>query len=454
MADTLTTLGGDQPTRARRGRYPWLVLLLEADRPLAGSRRFSLNAIDVVEIGRGDVPSASSFSRDGMQVLDLRTPDARASNSHARLVRVAGAWVLEDSGSKNGTFANGSLVTRAQLSPGDSFVIGHTHFCLAFEAEPTELPAPHPALETYSHELAARFAALAKAARAELPVVLGGPSGTGKELTARAIHELSGRRGRFVAVSCAALPPNLVESELFGYRKGAFSGATEDRTGLVRAADRGTLFLDEIGDLPSAAQGALLRVLQEQEVLAIGSTTPVPVELRVVCATHKDLSRLVASGAFRGDLLARLAGFELELPALRERRADLGLLVARILEKAGAPSNVRLDARVMPALLAYDWPFNVRELEQCLRAALALSEGGLLTLEAFPSRIRTPDPKPQVAAPPESLPGEESALRAALESALREHAGNISAVSRALGKDRTQIRRWLARFALDPEAFR
>lgn len=455
MTDTLTTLGEGADARTTRGRFPWLLLLLEADRPLCGSSRYPLESADVVQIGRGDTRSAASATRDGMTVLDVRIPDARASTNHARLIRVAGRWVLEDCQSKNGTFAGGAAVTRTTLAPGDDFEIGHTHFRLALEPAATETAAAHPAFETYSSELAARFSALTKAARSDVPIVIGGESGTGKEVTARAVHELSGRRGRFVAVSCAALPQNLLESELFGYRKGAFSGAAEDRAGLVRAADGGTLFLDEIGDLPPAAQGTLLRVLQEREVLALGSTQPVPVDLRVVCASHRDLPRLVASGAFRGDLLARLGGFEIELAPLRERREDLGLLLARVLERAGAPSHVRLAAEVLPALLAYDWPYNVRELEQSSRAALALSDGGLLELSAFPSRIRAPAPKvgPRAAAA-EALPPEDAALRATLEAALREHAGNLSAVARALGKDRTQIRRWLARLALDPEAFR
>lgn len=452
MGETLTTMGEGAGAGGARGRFPWLVLLLEADRPLAGSARFALGGVDVVELGRGDTRSAASVHRDAAQVLVLRFPDARASAVHARLVRVAGRWVLEDCGSKNGTRAGGTPIARSTLASGDVFEVGHTHFCFTLEPDAPDSPSQHQALETFSQALSTRFAALSKVARSDVPIVVTGESGTGKELTARAVHDLSGRPGRFVAVSCAALPQSLIESELFGCRKGAFSGATEDRAGLVRAADRGTLFLDEIGDLPPAAQGTLLRVLQEREVLALGANTPIPVNLRVVCATHRDLSRLVATGAFRGDLFARLAGFELELPALRERRADLGLLVSRMLKRAGARENARLGPGVMTALLAYDWPYNARELEHSLRAALALAEDGPLELHALPQRIRTaPAARPQ---PGEVLTFEHATLRATLEAALQEHAGNVSAIARALGKDRTQIRRWLARLSLDPEQFR
>ena len=158
---------------------------------------------------------------------------------------------------------------------------------------------------------------MATFARSQVPVLVSGETGTGKELIASAIHQLSGRPGPFVAVNCGAIAPNLVESELFGYRKGAFSGALEDRPGLVRSSEHGTLLLDEIGDLPLAAQAALLRVLQESEVLPVGGTRPVKVDLRVVAATHRDLGALAAQDRFRRDLLARLDGARIMLPALR-----------------------------------------------------------------------------------------------------------------------------------------
>src|SRR5262249_43364073 len=157
-----------------------------------------------------------------------------------------------------------------------------------------------------------------------IPVQVRGDSGTGKELVSREVHRRSARTGAFVAVNCGALPTGLVESELFGFRKGAFSGATEDREGLVRAASAGTLFLDEIGDLPAPSQAAFLRVLQERAVLPVGGTSPIPVDFRLISATHRNLDELAANGKLREDLLARLSGFRIDLPRLKHRLEDLG----------------------------------------------------------------------------------------------------------------------------------
>jgi len=180
--------------------------------------------------------------------------------------------------------------------------------------------------------------------------VIRGHSGTGKEVLARAVHELSGRRGRFVAVNCGGLVESLVQSELFGYRRGAFSGATEDRPGVIRTANAGTLFLDEIGDMPSSSQAVLLRVLQEREVKPLGATEPIAVDIRVMSATHCDLEGLIAAGDFRADLYARLSGFEFRLPPLGERREDIGLLTARLLERAVPGVQLELSPDAARAL--------------------------------------------------------------------------------------------------------
>jgi transcriptional regulator with GAF, ATPase, and Fis domain len=177
-------------------------------------------------------------------------------------------------------------------------------------------------------------------------VLLVGESGTGKEVLARNIHAQSGRRGALVPVNCGAIPPNLVESELFGHKKGAFSGASHDRPGFVRTSDGGTLFLDEIGDLPATAQAAFLRVLQEAEIVPVGGSRPEPLDLRVVAATHHDLKRLVREGRFRHDLLARLDGVTLRLPALRDRSEDIPLLMVLLVRKV-APE--RPDLKFTPA---------------------------------------------------------------------------------------------------------
>jgi transcriptional regulator with GAF, ATPase, and Fis domain len=307
--------------------------------------------------------------------------------------------------------------------------------------------------------LAADLDRLGLVARSRVTVLVRGETGTGKEVIASAIHQLSGRAGRFIAVNCGALAESLVESELFGYRKGAFSGAAEDRPGLVRSSDKGTLLLDEIGDLPLSAQAALLRVLQEEEVVAVGATHPVKVDLRVVAVTHRDLDALVAEEQFRPDLLARLSGHTLSLPPLRERREDLGLLIATLVRKlAGdAASDVTFAPRAARALLLHRWPLNVRELEKCLSGAIVLACEGPIDLEHLPASLRDApenEPATTAASPRLSKQEKERRLRDKLIALLEEHHGNVTAVAAAMGKPRTQVQRWLRRLGIDPASFR
>jgi transcriptional regulator with PAS, ATPase and Fis domain len=269
---------------------------------------------------------------------------------------------------------------------------------------------------------------------------------------ARAIHTMSGRRGAFVPVNCGALPENLVESELFGYKKGAFSGAQQDHPGLVRAADGGTLFLDEIGDLPAPAQAALLRVLQEREVMPVGGTKAVPIDLRVIAATHRDLDEMVADQAFRHDLFARLAGFRVTVPTLAERRADLGLLIGALHMRLFDAEHPGFDIDAARLLMRYPWPLNVRELEQALATAHVLAKAELVRAEHLPDTIRTG--RPPGAPRPVVLSEIDQKVRDTVVAALREHQGNVSAVARALDKDRKQIQRWIKRFGLDPTSYR
>ncbi|MGZ3438659.1 MAG: sigma 54-interacting transcriptional regulator, partial [Polyangia bacterium] len=402
--------------------------------------------------------------------LQLTVSDSRLSSLHCRLFATPQRWVIEDAGSRNGTRVNGRPVVRADLEDGDLIEAGHTFFLFQrdlpvatsdprLDASADELAAVHPRLATFLPSLAHDFSALARVAASDLPLVILGESGTGKEVVAAAHHALSRRRGAYVPLNCGALPANLIESELFGYKKGAFSGAAEDRLGLVRSADGGTLFLDEIAELPAAAQVTLLRVLQEREVRPIGGTRAHAVDLHVVCATHRNLDERVGAGAFRADLLARLSGFRLRLPPLRERRCDLGLLIAALLRRfadASAPAGFSIAAG--RALLSATWPLNVRELESALRAGLILAAGEPIGLEHLPEALRG---EPTIAAAPPSpsrladhgaVDGEP--LRDQLVALLGRHGGNVSSVAREMGKARVQIRRWCKRWGLDPESFR
>jgi DNA-binding NtrC family response regulator len=256
------------------------------------------------------------------------------------------------------------------------------------------------------------------------------------------VHEASRRTGAFVAVNCAALPAGLVESELFGHKRGAFSGAIADAPGLVLASTGGTLFLDEIGDLPPPAQAALLRVLEEHEVRAVGATTPSAVDLRVVAATHRDLDALVEDTQFREDLVARLAGFELELPALVDRRVDLGLMLTEIL-----PPTAQLAAATARALFAYAWPRNVRELARALERAVALAGAAELAPAHLPDEVATA--RFEIPAMPEA-----DTRRDELVVLLEKHRGNVSKVAGELGKLRQQVQRWLKRYGLDAARYK
>jgi transcriptional regulator with PAS, ATPase and Fis domain len=284
-----------------------------------------------------------------------------------------------------------------------------------------------------------------------VPIVLRGATGTGKEVIARAIHAASGRGGPLVAVNCGALPDELVESELFGYRKGAFSGALEDRPGLMRSADGGTLLLDEIADLPLATQAVLLRVLQQHEVLPLGASRPVPVDLRVIAASHRDLEAEVSAGRFREDLLARLAGLTAVVPSVAERREDLGILIAALLGRLPDPASIRFSVDAGRALVRYGWPRNVRELEQAVGAAVALASSGMIDLAHLPATVGDHTSTPAVDAP---LSPADAARREQLLGLLTTHKGNIAAVARAMGVARMQIHRWLERYDLDVTAYR
>jgi DNA-binding NtrC family response regulator len=432
---------------------PHLVIVLESARPLAAPSRVALTGVKRLSIGRGQARARIQRGAD----VELAVPDGWMSSIHARLARRGNVWTVADAGSKNGLSVNGARVSVATLADGDVIEAGGT--MLLFRHAPADLAqlatldvdAPrgrHPALATLSLELERRLAALDAAAAAELPILIAGETGTGKKLAARAIHERSGRRGRLQAVNCGALPAELVESELFGSRRGAFSGAT-DRAGHVRAAHQGTLFLDEIAELPEPAQVALLRVLQEREVTPLGDSRPTSVDIRVVAASQRPLAELVEAGRFRADLYARLAGFELELLPLRARREDFGLILGSLLSRhaGGRADEVTFRRSAMRALITYTWPHNIRELEQALAAALAVARGRPIAVADLPRPIR------ELAEGP-ALSDDDRALRSALVEALARSRGNVSATARELGKAREQIRRWCQRFGVDPRRFR
>jgi DNA-binding NtrC family response regulator len=274
------------------------------------------------------------------------------------------------------------------------------------------------------------LAMLARAAPSPLPVLIQGETGTGKELLARALHEQSPRAGfPFVPINCAALPENLIESELFGHERGAFTGAIERKTGLFEVATRGTAFLDEIGELSLPLQSRLLRVLETQEFFRVGGTRPVRVDVRVVSATNRHLRAEVEAGRFREDLYYRLNGVTLRVPPLRERRGDIALLARHFLDRAG--SGRLLDESAVEALHAYDWPGNVRELEMVVGRAALLAPGPTIRGEDLPLEIR-PRAAPRVLRTDLSLAEME---REYVLAALQKHRGHRGRTAEALGID-------------------
>ncbi len=294
-------------------------------------------------------------------------------------------------------------------------------------------------------------ALIERVAKSQAPVYITGESGTGKELAARRIHAQSGRRGgQFVPVNCGAIPENLVESEFFGYRKGAFTGADDDRDGFFQAANGGTLFLDEVADLPLAMQVKLLRAIQEKRVRKVGATREEAIDVRLICATHQDLKALVDQGRFRQDLFYRVNVIELRMPALRECREDIPALAGRVLERLSHESdqNFELSPDAIDALCNYPYPGNVRELENVLERAMALTAGRLIRagdLALVPARSNEPGSGPSTGSLQDHLDHVE---RQAIMDALAETAGNRTAAARLLGITFRSMRYRMARLGL------
>jgi DNA-binding NtrC family response regulator len=426
---------------------PQLVLSMHADRPTAAPARHLLADLDEVRFGRGD-----PLVRRNVKTLEIRIPDPRMSSSHGRLVRRGDIWRIDDPRSKNGSVLNGALVRDGVIGDGDLLELGHTFFLFRLaapsapgaDADADHLDAPQPELATFDGALAAGFERLRRVAETDVPVLVLGETGTGKEVIARALHAMSRRTGAFVAVNCGALPETLVEGELFGTRRGAFSGSIADRPGLVRGADGGTLFLDEIAELRPESQAAFLRVLQEREVTPLGDTRPVKVDVRFCAATHRALDAMVDDGTFRRDLHARVLGFTITLPPLRARRQDLGLLVRALLKRIPNGERARFAPAAARMLHTYSWPYNVRELEQVLGQAIALSAGNPIEPADLGDLV---DRASDVA-------GDDVDLKTRLLALLEEHRGNVAAVARVFGKDRMQVHRWVRRFAIDLTQYR
>jgi two-component system response regulator GlrR len=440
---------------------PW-VLTTEPLRADLGDRRRVRVFTLAVDAGP-DRGTAFTSSGDRAVVgthdgTDLRLTDRAVSRFHCELEITPAGVVLADLGSRNGTTVDGVPVLRAPLRDGAAITIGTSTLTFRLAAEHAEIPlAPTDRfglLVGVSPAMRAVMAQLARVAGADTTVLLEGETGTGKELAAESLHRESRRRDApFLVVDCGAIPPELIEAELFGHAKGAFTGAAAERTGVFEAAAGGTVFLDEIGELEPALQPKLLRALESREVRRVGESTYRPIDVRVIAATHRDLRAEVNAQRFRPDLYYRLAVVQVRLPPLRERPADLPLLVDAVLAQLGMTDHPLADTLRAPSfrerLAAHAWPGNVRELRNYVERCLVLRapvppQTGALVVDPAPSSPTSP-PEPLKVARDKWLRVFEHAY---LTDLLARHTGNVTAAARAAGVDRIHLYRLLWRNGL------
>jgi transcriptional regulator of aromatic amino acid metabolism len=386
---------------------------------------------------------------------DVLLPGEQTSRRHAE-IRMEGLVVqIRDLDSRNGIHIDGKRVREAHLSVGTVIRLGEwVGVVVAVPRDEVDDPEPfQPLLPGYfgGPVLRATLEPLRKVAPSDLPVIVEGETGSGKEGVARAVHAWSGRSGPFLAVNCAALPEALAEGELFGYRRGAFTGAERANPGYLRAAHTGTLFLDEIADLSAVLQPKLLRALEQKEVVPLGESAPVRVDVRIVAAVQSPLREAVEAKRFRGDLFARLDGVTIRLPPLRERVQEIPFLFMSLLAKglAGRPRPT-VDSALIERLCLYDWPFNVRELDLVTRQILALhGDQKKLVRTMLPSRMLAPATTSGRAIP--AIPNVPPPIDLeTLLVVLRSHGGNISRAAVALGISRQKAYR-LMESAARPE---
>jgi transcriptional regulator with PAS, ATPase and Fis domain len=428
--------------------------------PAAG-QRCQLVVIEGPDMGR-----AASIGDDELLVgtdedCQLVLHDDRVSRRHLSLRATPEGFVVRDLDSRNGTLYAGSALGEATVPVGATLKLGRTFLRVQPRPEAVEVvPSQSRRFgELVAESLAMRevFAVLELAAQSEITVLLEGETGTGKELAARALHEASDRRrGPFVAIDCGALPESLLESELFGHVRGAFTGAASDRRGAFLRASAGTIFLDELDGVSLAVQARLLRVVEERRVRPVGGDVELPVDVRVVAAARSSLPARVAEGSFRPDLFYRLSVVRVVLPPLRQRREDIAPIVVELLRRRGFDAE-RVAGPNLDRLYAHDWPGNVRELRNVIERALALAPrsrtfdelrlvvapGGRADGSTDPLTVRTD--LPYVEAKQQLLEAFEQRY---LQDVLARCEGNISATARASGLDRKHLKTLLRRHGL------
>jgi two-component system, NtrC family, response regulator AtoC len=429
----------------------------------------------LVVIGRDsyqayDLPSAGTVTVGRAETSDVRIDDPLASRSHARLT-VGDILTIEDLGSINGTRVRDRPIGRGErvtIQPGETVLVGSSVLLVHSRSRGGSGPAAASDSPTYTDKsfapgdlvprdgaMQAIYRLAEQAAAGTINILVLGETGVGKEVMARAVHRLSPRRqGPYVCLNCAALSESLLESELFGHERGAFTGAQSAKPGLLETAEGGTLFLDEVGELPAATQAKLLRVIETREVTRLGSVRPRRIDVRFVAATNRDLESEVDSGVFRRDLYFRLNGVSLRIPALRERRAEIQPLAEMFLGQICAElrrPEPRLSRQVIEALERKRWPGNIRELKNVIERAVLLCSGLEITLSHLPedrgeqreaerTEQRSLEPearrRAQTGPNPSGLSKSQAQERALIMDALAACAGNQSRAAKMLGMPR------------------
>jgi len=410
---------------------------------------------------------------------DLPLTDSKVSGIHCEIRLDERGYVLRDLDSTNGTFVAGYRLGEVYIPPGTTIALGSSKVRFEPLGQSVEIElSTHDRLVGMvgrSVKMRELFARVEKLASTDATVLISGETGTGKELVAEALHELSPRKsGPFVVLDCSSIPENLIESELFGHEKGAFTGATSSYAGAFERASGGTLFLDEIGEMPLQLQPKLLRVLEDHKVRRVGGSKTVDVDIRVVAASNRDLGVEVNRGRFREDLYYRLAVARVLVPPLRERKEDVPVLIDHFLSIIPGASTTTLERETVELMQKHDWPGNVRELRNVIERAALLAEKptstATLARAAAPktdrSELKTPAPKTPLPTPADDrrltvivdtkVPFKQAKQDVVTEfekryisKLLEEHGGNISAAARAAGIDRMSIHKLLNRLGLD-----
>jgi transcriptional regulator with GAF, ATPase, and Fis domain len=430
--------------RPRRARADAALRLTVVHPPLSGGRRAVIVARARVELGRAASGDAPAIAHPTL------------SRRHFAVEPAGARFVLRDLGSRNGTWVDGARVEGERSAPlDDNAVVRAGDVLLVVETTP---PPDEDRARAVSRDAApgdstamARLRAeLSRAAADPAPLLIVGETGAGKERLAREAHRLSARRGPLLTLNCAALSPQLVESQLFGHVKGAFTGAADAQPGLFRGAHEGTLFLDEVGELPADAQAKLLRAIQEREVLAVGATRPVRVDVRVIAATNRDLAQAAEAGGFRRDLYARLSLWELHVPPLRRRRVDLiewiERLDARFRRERGLDGKLELTADAAEALLLAAWPLNLRGVDRLVHhfaeARAAIGKDELPTWATAADGATSTTGASTVSEKP-GVPTRDEFVRE-----FERLGGSVNALAKHFRRDRRQIYRWLEQHGL------